>query len=119
MRRPLLTRAAQGRRLLIIATTSTRPLLTDIQMADVFDAEKRVPPIAALDGLLHVLRAVELFRDDRELARAAQLLQQAGLGDESGRLMIGVKKLLSVTEMARQEQDQVVESLVNVLVQLS
>ncbi|KZV94230.1 AAA-domain-containing protein [Exidia glandulosa HHB12029] len=116
-------RPPKGRRLLIIATTSTRPLLTDIQMADVFDAEKRVPPIASLDALLHVLKEVELFRDDREISRAAHMLRQAGLGDsddgEPGRLMIGVKKLLSVIEMSRQEPDQIVESLVNTLVQLS
>lgn len=92
-------------------------------MADVFDAEKRVPPIASLDALLHVLKEVELFRDDREISRAAHMLRQAGLGDgddgEPGRLMIGVKKLLSVIEMSRQEPDQIVESLVNTLVQLS
>lgn len=93
-------------------------------MADVFDAEKRVPPISTLHGLLHVLKEVALFRDDRELSRAGQLLQQAGLAGDSpdgepGRLMIGVKKLLSVIEMSRQEPDQVLERLVNALVQLS
>ncbi|EJD48531.1 AAA-domain-containing protein [Auricularia subglabra TFB-10046 SS5] len=116
-------RPPKGRRLLIIATTSTRPLLTDIQMSEVFDSEKRVPPISGLEALTHVLREVEIFKDERELGRAVRLVQQAGLVDspdgDPGRLMIGVKKLLSVIEMARQEPEQTAERLVNALVQLS
>lgn len=116
-------RPPKGRRLLIIATTSSRPLLTDIQMSDVFDAEKRVPPISSSKALLHVLKEVELFRDDRELRHAARLLEQAGFADgqngEPGRLLIGVKKLLSVIEMSRQEPEETAARLVNALVQLS
>ncbi|KAH7105310.1 AAA-domain-containing protein [Auriculariales sp. MPI-PUGE-AT-0066] len=117
------SRPPEGRRLLIIATTSTRPLLTDLQMSDVFDAEKRVPAISSSSALLKILQEVKLFRDDRELSRAARLIEQAGLGEtadgEPGRLLIGVKKLLSVIEMSRQEPTETAERLVNALIQLS
>ncbi|EJD52071.1 hypothetical protein AURDEDRAFT_120634 [Auricularia subglabra TFB-10046 SS5] len=62
-------RPPKGRRLLIIATTSTRPLWTDIQMSEVFDSEKSVPPISGIEALTHVLREVESFKDGLELGR--------------------------------------------------
>lgn len=60
----LARRPPKGRRLLIIATTAQRPVLTDLGLSEVFDSELRVTPIATLRALDTALREVELFRQD-------------------------------------------------------
>lgn len=91
----------QGRRLLILCTTSNRSMLTDMDVMDAFGADIRVPAIDSLAQLNYVLRDVELFRSQEEEQRSMQLLSQAGF-EREGRLNIGVKKLLSLAEMCRQ-----------------
>ncbi|KAI0065735.1 AAA-domain-containing protein [Artomyces pyxidatus] len=114
-------RPPKGRRLLVIATSSVRPMLTDLGLSS-FDAELRVPPITSLLALDHVLDAVELFPSAKDRARAVAMLKQAGFGgqdeDGTGRLSIGVKKLMSIVEMARQEPEAVAERLTSALMGL-
>lgn len=118
----LARRPPKGRRLLIIATTSIRPMLVETQLSEVFDADLRVPPITTLAGVDAVLREVELFSSEQERAFAVAQIESAGFGKETGgyggRMEIGVKKLLSVIEMARQEPENVAERLVSVLMGL-
>ncbi|KAK7696285.1 hypothetical protein QCA50_000939 [Cerrena zonata] len=114
-------RPPKGRRLLLIATTSVRPILTDLGLSESFDAELRVPPISSLRSLAYVLDEVQLFsrRDERE--QAIHMLEQAGFGGEdetSSRLNIGIKKLLNVIEMARQEPENVADRLTTSLMGL-
>ncbi|KAI0040942.1 AAA-domain-containing protein [Auriscalpium vulgare] len=114
-------RPPKGRRLLVIATSSLRPMLTEVGLST-FDAELRIPPITDLLALDHVLDAVELFPSAKDRARAVQMLRQAGFGndddDGAGRLSIGVKKLLSIIEMARQEPEAVAERLTSAVMGL-
>lgn len=116
-------RPPKGRRLLILATTSLRPAITDVQLSDVFDAELRVPPISTLPAFEYVITELELFRHPSELQRAMALLSKAGFGrgDEYDqlKLTVGIKKLLSIVEMARQEPEEVAERLVGAIVNLS
>jgi len=114
-------RPPKGRRLLVIATSSIRPMLTETQLSEVFDAELRVPPISSLRALEHVLREVDLFSNENDRRRAITELQNAGFGSDdmgAGRLNIGIKKLLSVIEMARQEPEAVAERLTTALMGL-
>ena len=105
-------------------------MLTDLGLAS-FDSELRVPPITHLSSLQRVLEAVELFSHREELAHAVGMLRQAGFQDSAdndmdlgevgggkGTMMVGVKKLLSVVEMARQEPENVAERLVSALMGL-
>jgi vesicle-fusing ATPase len=92
-------------------------MLTDMQMSDLFDSEIRVPPISSLRSVERVVREVQLFGSSDEQRRAMSLLDQAGFGNE-GRLNVGVKKLLSVLEMARQAEDPA-EKLTAALVDFS
>lgn len=112
----------QGRRLLIIATSSLRPILTDLGLSETFDSEMRVPPISNLKALERVLREVELFPSGDERRRALRMLEDAGLGSSqdqlSSKLQIGIKKLLSIIEMARQEPENVAERLAGALMGL-
>ncbi|KAH9170060.1 AAA-domain-containing protein [Lactarius sanguifluus] len=99
-------RPPKGRRLLVIATTSLRPMLTDLGLT---------PPITDLTALDRVLEAVEIFRSTRDRVHAVGMLRQAGLGTEEGRLSIGIKRLLSVIEMARQDPEAIAKRLTSSL----
>lgn len=110
-------RPPQGHRLLVLVTTSLLPMLADMQMTEIFDSEIRVPPISSLTSIERVLVDVELFPSSSERRRAMEMLQQAGLGVE-GKLNVGVKKLLSIVEMARQADD-IAEKLTSALMGLS
>ena len=120
----MLIRCLQGRRLLLLATSSLRPVLTDLGLSEVFDSELRVPPIASLRALEVVLKEVELFQTSEERKRAVAMLAQAGFGggseedETSSRLNVGIKKLLSMVEMARQEPEAIAERLTNALMGL-
>ncbi|KAG9097764.1 transport between ER and Golgi ATPase protein, partial [Ceratobasidium sp. 392] len=103
-------RPPAGKRLLVIATTSIRPMLTDMQMSEVFDAELRISPISTLSALSKVLVDMQLFRSREEHEDALNQLQIAGFGAE-GKLNIGVKKFLSIVEMARQEPHDIAQRL--------
>jgi vesicle-fusing ATPase len=93
-------------------------MLTDMDVMDAFAADIRVPPIASLEQIDYVLRDIALFRSANEAQRAVQLLQQAGFGQE-GRVSIGVKKLLSMAEMCRQDPDSASDKLVTSLLELN
>ncbi|KAF9266293.1 AAA-domain-containing protein [Marasmius fiardii PR-910] len=115
-------RPPKGRRLLVIATSSLRPVLTEIGFAE-FDSELRVPPISDLRSLEYILKEVELFDSRDERKQAIRMLEDAGFvsssRDESNsKLHIGVKKLLSIIEMARQEPDNIAQRLTSALMGL-
>lgn len=81
-----------------------------------FDTDIPINPISTIDAVVHVLDEVQLFSSSKEKQRAIQMLREARLG-EGGRpdLMVGVKKLLSMAEMARQDPDpttKIVASLI-------
>jgi len=108
-------RPPAGKRLLVIATTSIRPMLTDMQMSEVFDSELRISPVSTLSALSKILADVQLFHSRAEHEDALSQLQIAGFGNE-GKLNIGVKKLLSIIEMARQEPQDIAQRLVSGLI---
>jgi vesicle-fusing ATPase len=94
--------------------------LTEVGLSEVFDSELRVPPIAHLRALDCVLRDVELFQSSGDRRNAIEMLAEAGFASErdseaSSRLHIGIKKLLSIIEMARQEPDNIAQRLVGAL----
>lgn len=97
-------RPPKDKRLLVLATTSNRTMLHEMEMLNAFIAEIRVPNITTLRSVDHVVRQMQLFGNENDAQRCQHLLAQAGLGEE-GRLNIGIKKLLSEIEMARLDND--------------
>lgn len=96
-------------------------MLTEIGLSETFDSEVRVPPIANIAALEYVLREVELFQSSEERRNAIHMLEDAGFAttdETSSRLQIGIKKLLSIIEMARQEPDNVAQRLTGALMGL-
>lgn len=110
----LARRPPKGRRLLILATTGIRSVITDTQMSEIFDSQIRVPPVGSLPSIETILKEVELFQSSSHLKRAMQMLGEAGFTGE-GRVNVGVKKLLSIVEMARQEVEDPASRLVTEL----
>lgn len=94
----------QGRRLLVLATTSNSRVLSDLELMDSFQAEIHVQAISQLSSLLRVVQEVKLFSSERDFARFQQLIQQGGLGEED-KFVIGVKRLLNLIEMSRQDTE--------------
>ncbi|GFZ44719.1 Vesicular-fusion protein SEC18 [Saitozyma sp. JCM 24511] len=101
-------RPPKERRLLILATTSNRAILQDMDVLSAFDTDITVTPIDTLEAVDHCLREVGLFASPSQHQQAMQMLRDARLGEEGkGELLVGVKKLLSMAEMARQDPDPV------------
>ncbi|KAH0587975.1 hypothetical protein H2248_006720 [Termitomyces sp. 'cryptogamus'] len=110
----------KSRRLLIIATSSQRPILSDLGFTETFDSELRVPPITKLNSLEYILREVELLSTSQERQQVIRSLHEAGFESDalSSKFQIGIKKLLSIIEMARQEPDDVAQRLIGALMGL-
>ena len=71
-----------------------------------FDTDIPISPITSLDAVDYCLREVQLFRSTKDQERCMKMLTDAKFGQD-GRpdLLVGVKKLLSMAEMARQDPD--------------
>lgn len=68
-------------------------------MSDFFDAEIFIPTINSVSAVEAVLKEVQVFTDEE----LAQVIQQLRTSNLDGKLNIGVKKLLMVAEMAKQD----------------
>ncbi|KAG9298198.1 hypothetical protein G9A89_002686 [Geosiphon pyriformis] len=106
-------RPPKGRRLLLLATTTERSVLNQMDMIDAFNSEIYVPNITDLRSVEVVLKELDLF-DDKERKRTLSNLQQEGIDQK---LSIGIKKLLTIAEMCRQDFDKV-DKFVNTLMGL-
>lgn len=93
----------KDRRLLILATTSQRHILDEMGMIPEFSNEIYIPPISTIEGIEIVLQTVDLFTE-AEHNQAMSYLRQSSIED---RIAIGIKKLLMIIEMARQDEDRV------------
>ncbi|TPX30795.1 hypothetical protein SmJEL517_g05720 [Synchytrium microbalum] len=93
-----------GKRLLIIGTTNQRTILEQMELIDVFNSEIYVPTVTDLRSLDYVVNSIQLFKTESDRQRAMSMLKQQGMDTK---LSIGIKKLLMVAEMARQDVDLV------------
>jgi len=93
----------KGHKLLLISTTSQKNILQEMDMLDSFDAEIYVPSIKSLSSIDIVLKEIELFSDSER----AYVMKNISQEIQSNYVSIGVKKLLMIAEMARQDDDKV------------
>ena len=93
----------QNHKLLIIATTSQRHVLEQMEMLDAFNSSVYVPNITGLNAIDVVLREMKVFSEN-EQQRAVQSIRASGV---EGKLSVSVKKLLYMAEMAAQDVDKV------------
>ncbi|XP_067412303.1 vesicle-fusing ATPase isoform X3 [Emydura macquarii macquarii] len=84
----------QGRKLLIIGTTSRKDVLEEMEMLDAFSTTIHVPNIATGEQLMEALELLGNFKD-KERSTIAQHVQ-------GKKVWIGIKKLLMLIEMSLQ-----------------
>ena len=92
---------SQGRRLLILATTTQRSILTQLDLFNSFDADIPIPNVNTHAELAHLLH------DSRGLSTQDQqrAIQELGELTGSDQVGVGVKKILLGIETARQDED--------------
>ncbi|KAI8904181.1 P-loop containing nucleoside triphosphate hydrolase protein [Powellomyces hirtus] len=102
----------KNHRLLILATTTNRHVLSQMDLTDAFNASLYTPHITTLSAIDSVLASLQTFTD-AERTRAIEMLSRAGV-EQRGGLAIAVKKLVVLGEMAAQDVDRV-DKLVNLI----
>lgn len=93
----------EGRRLLIMTTTSAYSVLQQMDVLSCFDNEIAVPNMTTLEEFNNVMVATD-FLDNTDRARVLQALSQV-----SPHLNVGIKKALTNIETARHDTDPVNE----------
>ncbi|KAJ6180753.1 hypothetical protein N7519_011214 [Penicillium mononematosum] len=92
-----------GRRLLVLATTTERALMKQLDIYNSFNSDIMVPNVSSFGELRFVMEKSGAF-DAQEIARALESV--GGLADD-GRLSVGIKKVLLGIETAKQDSDKV------------
>ncbi|KAJ5862617.1 hypothetical protein N7455_006685 [Penicillium solitum] len=92
-----------GRRLLVLATTTERALMKQLDIYNSFDSDIMVPNVSSFGELRFVMDKSGAF-DAQEIAQALESV--GGLADD-GRLSVGIKKVLLGIETAKQDSDKV------------
>ncbi|EEB05324.1 secretory pathway protein Sec18 [Schizosaccharomyces japonicus yFS275] len=105
----------KGHRLLVIATTSERNVLLQMNMVSSFDAEIGVPNVTTFEELDRVLQSVDIFADNNVRAGALKRLREY-IGVD--RVNVGVARILMIAETAKQDTDVVtcfIDSLARII----
>lgn len=94
----------EGKRLLILATTSQRSVVQQLDLFSCFDREIPVPNVNSHRELATILREVSAFGSDTEnkIVGALNELRDITGTDEVG---VGIKRVLRNVETARADQD--------------
>ena len=93
-----------GRRLLIIATTTQRSLLEQLGLLGCFNEGIAVPGVSSHSELAHILRVLQVFQSPGEQRAALEELHNL---TGTTNLDVGIRKILMSVETARQDEDMV------------
>lgn len=104
----------QGRRLLIIGTTSQRSVLRQLDLQQVFNRELAVPNINTHAELASVLREVQAFENEGDLVASLNELKDITGTEEVG---VGIKKVLLAVGEAKQDESRAPERFAEVVAQ--
>jgi vesicle-fusing ATPase len=94
---------AKGRRLLILATTTERAVLKQLDLYNSFNSDIMVPNVMTYDELRYIMEQSGAF-DDSEIEQA---LGEVGGINEDRTIGVGIKKVLLGIETAKQDPDKV------------
>ncbi|XP_023235064.1 vesicle-fusing ATPase-like [Centruroides sculpturatus] len=88
----------QGRKLLVLCTSSRKQVLEEMEMLPAFMSVLHVPNLSYPEHLMAVLEETDCFNRD-ELGRIARKI-------DGCRVWVGIKKLLAFIDMARQTEPE-------------
>jgi vesicle-fusing ATPase len=94
----------KGHKLLVMATTSNRTVMDQLDLAEQFDREIAVPAVKDVRELAAILGESGVFESPADINEVINSLQQYRNSDEVG---VGVKRVLSLASDARISQDPV------------
>jgi vesicle-fusing ATPase len=92
----------KGRKLLILATTTQRSVLQQLDIFNSFDSDIPVPNVKNHAELSFILKQSGDF-SDQDIYRALGEIREMTRSEELG---VGVKKILSGIETAKQDEDK-------------
>lgn len=92
----------KGRRMLILATTTERSVLQQLDVFNSFDSDLAVPNVNTHAELAHILEESGAFESSAEAQSAMQEIQKITSSEEIG---VGIKKILLGLETAKQDTD--------------
>ncbi|PYH89462.1 putative vesicular fusion ATPase [Aspergillus ellipticus CBS 707.79] len=95
---------SKGRRLLVLATTTERAVLKQLDLYNSFNADIRVPNVMTYDELKYILEQSREF-DEQEVGQALEGI--GGISDDNTTIGVGVQKVLLGIETAKQDVDKV------------
>jgi vesicle-fusing ATPase len=87
----------------VLATTSERSVLQQLDVFDGFDKEIPVGNVEDLQQLSDILRSSSLFEDDGQISHCLRQIQQTSGGSK---VSVGIKRILLGIETARKAQDK-------------
>lgn len=90
-----------GRRLLILATTTDRSVLQQLEMFRHFSRDITVPTVETYEELALVMRKSDAFSGDDSRLAIQEIQQTTGSQD----VRVGVKKVLEAIETAKQDEN--------------
>ncbi|SMN21838.1 similar to Saccharomyces cerevisiae YBR080C SEC18 ATPase required for vesicular transport between ER and Golgi [Maudiozyma saulgeensis] len=99
----LMTKPPEGRRLLIMTTTSTYSVLKQMDILSCFDNEIAIPNLTSLDEFNNVLMDTKFLQDEDRVKVVNELSRV------TPNFNIGIKKTLTNIETARHDDDPVNE----------
>ncbi|KAF8863968.1 vesicular-fusion protein-like protein sec18 [Acephala macrosclerotiorum] len=102
------------RRLLILGTTSQRSVMRQLDLQQIFNRELAVPNINSHKELASVLREVQAFDNESDLAESLNELRSITGTDQVG---VGIKRVLLAVGEAKQEEGNVVNRFAEVVAQ--
>ncbi|TVY19727.1 Vesicular-fusion protein sec18 [Lachnellula arida] len=109
------TKPPNNRRLLIIATTSQRSTMRQLDLQPVFDRELAVPYIQSHKELAAVLREIGAFENDGDLAASLNELGEITQTDQVG---VGIKKVLTAVGQAKRDVENFPSRFAEMMAQL-
>ena len=101
----LQTPPPKGRRLLILATTSQRTIMDQLDVTSAFDWEIPVPAVGTLRELSTVLSQAGMFESGGDINEAINVVREyTSAADSVG---VGIKTILTTAETAQSSPDPI------------
>ncbi|CAK7203717.1 transport between ER and Golgi ATPase protein [Sporothrix eucalyptigena] len=95
----------KGHRLLILATTSSRSVLDQLDMTRVFDRQVAVPAVADVREMAAAVQDLGVFQDSADINQAINTIRQYNSG--SDQVGVGIKRVLNLAQSATDREDPV------------